>query len=186
MGKETSNGTLAVNTGKFTGRSSKDRYLVKDDYTKDRVWWRKVNKPFDADTFDVLQGEIVNYLSNKEIYIRDGYLCADPKYRTNVRTVAEYPWSSTFVYNMFLRLEGLELKSFKEDWLVLCAPGFEATPEIHGTRQGDFSIINFTKKIALIGGSAYIGEIKKGVFSALNMILPTDRTILPMHCSTNT
>ena len=185
MGKETSNGTLVVNTGEFTGRSPQDRYLVKDDYTKDRVWWGKVNKPFDADKFDVLQDEIVNYLSNKEIYIRDGYVCADPKYRTNVRTVTEYPWSSSFVYNMFLRPEGLELEDFKEDWLVLCAPGYVATPEIHGTRQGNFSILNFTKKIALIGGSAYTGEIKKGIFSALNMILPTDRNVLPMHCSAN-
>jgi len=185
MGQETSNGTLAVNTGKFTGRSPQDRYLVKDDYTKDRVWWGKVNKPFEADKFDVLQDEIVNYLSNKEVYIRDGYVCADPKYRTNVRTVAEYPWSSSFVYNMFLRPEGVELEDFKEDWLVLCAPGYEATPEIHGTRQGNFSILNFTKKIALVGGSAYTGEIKKGIFSALNMILPTDRNVLPMHCSAN-
>ncbi len=185
MGKETSNGTLVVNTGEFTGRSPQDRYLVKDDYTKDRVWWGKVNKPFDADKFDVLQDEIVNYLSNKEIYIRDGYVCADPKYRTNVRTVTEYPWSSSFVYNMFLRPDGVELEDFKEDWLVLCAPGYVATPEIHGTRQGNFSILNFTKKIALIGGSAYTGEIKKGIFSALNMILPTDRNVLPMHCSAN-
>ena len=77
MGKETSNGTLAINTGKFTGRSPQDRFLVKDDYTKDRVWWGKVNKPFDADKFDVLQSEIVNYLSGKEIYVRDGYVCAD-------------------------------------------------------------------------------------------------------------
>jgi len=185
MGKETSNGTLAVNTGKFTGRSPQDRYLVRDDYTKDRVWWGKVNKPFDADMFDVLQNEIVNYLSNKEIYVRDGYVCADPKYRTNVRTVTEYPWSSLFVYNMFLRPEGVELENFKEDWLVLCAPGFEAIPDIHGTRQGNFSIINFTKKVALVGGSAYTGEMKKGIFSALNLILPTDKNVLPMHCSAN-
>ncbi len=185
MGKETSNGTLAINTGKFTGRSPQDRFLVKDDYTKDRVWWGKVNKPFDADKFDVLQSEIVNYLSGKEIYVRDGYVCADPEYRTNVRTVTEYPWSNLFIYNMFLRPEGLELENFEEDWLVLCAPGFEATPEIHGTRQGNFSIINFTKKIALVGGSAYTGEMKKGIFSALNMILPIDRNVLPMHCSAN-
>ena len=185
MGKETSNGTLAINTGKFTGRSPQDRFLVKDDYTKDRVWWGKVNKPFDADKFDVLQSEIVNYLSGKEIYVRDGYVCADPEYRTNVRTVTEYPWSNLFIYNMFLRPEGVELENFEEDWLVLCAPGFEATPEIHGTRQGNFSIINFTKKIALVGGSAYTGEMKKGIFSALNMILPIDRNVLPMHCSAN-
>ncbi|MBE9490203.1 MAG: phosphoenolpyruvate carboxykinase (ATP) [Bacteroidetes bacterium] len=185
IGKETSNGTLAINTGKFTGRSPQDRYLVMDDYTKDRVWWGKVNKPITPEKFDILQDEIVTYLSGKEIYVRDGYVCADPKYRTNIRTVTELPWSNLFVFNMFLRPEASELENFEEDWLVLCAPGYEADPKIHGTRQGNFSIINFTKKVALVGGSAYTGEIKKGIFSALNMILPTDRNVLPMHCSAN-
>ena len=185
MGVETSNGTLAINTGKFTGRSPQDRFLVKDDYTKDRVWWGKMNKPFDPEKFDVLQDEIVNYLSGKEIYVRDGYVCSDPNYRTNVRTVTEYPWSNMFIYNMFLRPELSELENFEEDWLVFCAPGYEANPEIHGTRQGNFSIINFTKKVALVGGSAYTGEMKKGIFSALNMILPVDKNVLPMHCSAN-
>ncbi|MGB5464083.1 MAG: phosphoenolpyruvate carboxykinase (ATP), partial [Aureibaculum sp.] len=94
MGTETSNGTLAINTGKFTGRSPQDRFLVKDDYTKDRVWWGKINKPVDPDKFDLLQDEIINYLSGKEIFVRDGYVCADPKYKMNVRTVTEYPWSN--------------------------------------------------------------------------------------------
>ncbi|MFC2110158.1 phosphoenolpyruvate carboxykinase (ATP) [Bacteroidota bacterium] len=185
MGKETLNGTLAVNTGKFTGRSPQDRYLVKDDYTTDKVWWGKVNKPFAPDKFDVLQEALVAYLSGKEIFARDGFVCADPKYRMNVRTVTEYPWSNLFVDNMFLRLEEFEKENFKEEWLVLCAPGFEANPDVHGTRQGNFSIINFTKKIALIGGSAYTGEMKKGIFSALNMILPIEKNVLPMHCSAN-
>lgn len=186
MGTETDNGTLAVNTGKFTGRSPQDRFLVKDDYTKDRVWWGKINKPVNPDQFDYLQNEIEKYLSGKEIYIRDGYVCADPKYRMNVRTIAEYPWSSMFVYNMFLRPERKELENFEEEWLVLCAPGYVCPdPEQHGIRQGNFSILNFTKKVALVGGSAYTGEIKKGIFSALNMILPTDKNVLPMHCSAN-
>lgn len=186
MGKETHNGTLAVNTGKFTGRSPQDRFLVKDNYTKDRVWWGKVNKPIDPIQFDVLQNEIVKYLSGKEIFVRDGYVCADPKYRMNVRTVTEYPWSNMFVYNMFLRPEVEELENFEEEWLVLCAPGYVCpNPEAHGIRQGNFSILNFTKKVALVGGSAYTGEIKKGIFSALNMILPTDKNVLPMHCSAN-
>ena len=102
MGKETSNGTLAVNTGKFTGRSPQDRFLVKDNYTKDKVWWGKINKPIEPLQFDVLQNEILKYLSGKEIYVRDGYVCADPKYKMNVRTVTEFPWSNMFVYNMFL------------------------------------------------------------------------------------
>lgn len=186
MGKETANGTLSVNTGKFTGRSPQDRFIVKDDYTKDRVWWGRINKPVTPESFDKLYDLVADYLSGKEVYARDAAVCADPKYRTNVRTITEYPWSNMFTINMFLRLDNDELKDFEEDWLVLAAPGYECpNPEDYGIRQGNFSIINFTKKIALIGGSAYTGEIKKGVFSALNMILPTDRNVLPMHCSAN-
>ena len=186
MGKETNNGTLALNTGKFTGRSPQDRFLVKDNYTQDKVWWGKVNKPISPENFDSLQQEMVKYLSNKELYARDGYVCADPKYKMNVRTITEYPWSNMFVYNMFLRPNEEELKNFNEEWLVLCAPGYVApNPKAVGIRQGNFSILNFTKKVALIGGSAYTGEMKKGIFSALNMILPTDKNVLPMHCSAN-
>jgi len=186
MGKETANGTLAINTGKFTGRSPQDRFLVKDDYTKDRVWWGKTNKGISPENFDFLQGEIEKYLSGKEIFARDGYVCADPKYRLNVRTITEYPWSNMFIYNMFLRPSKEELENFEEEWLVLCAPGYECPePAKYGLRQGNFSILNFTKKIALVGGSAYTGEMKKGIFSALNMILPVDKNVLPMHCSAN-
>ncbi len=186
MGKETNNGTLAVNTGKFKGRSPQDRFIVKDEYTKDRVWWGKVNKPLSPENFNRLYDEVANYLSGKEVYARDAAVCADPKYKMNVRTIAEYPWSNMFTINMFLRLEDNELENFEEDWLVLCAPEYECPdPKGYGIRQGNFSILNFTKKIALVGGSGYTGEIKKGIFSALNMILPTDKNVLPMHCSAN-
>jgi len=186
MGKETANGTLAINTGKFTGRSPQDRFLVKDDYTADKVWWGKTNKAVSPENFDKLKNEITNYLSGKEIYARDGYVCADPEYRTNIRTVTELPWSNMFVYNMFLRPSQKELENFKEDWLILCAPGYVCPePKEFGIRQGNFSILNFTQKIALVGGSAYTGEMKKGIFSALNMILPMERNVLPMHCSAN-
>lgn len=186
MGKETANGTLAVNTGKFTGRSPQDRFIVKDSYTEDKVWWGKINKPVSSENFDKLHDEVVKYLSGKEIYARDGYVCADPKYRLNVRTITEYPWSNYFVNSMFLRLNDEEIEGFEEDWLVLCAPGYEAPfPEAFGIRQGNFSILNFTRKIALVGGSAYTGEIKKGIFSALNLILPIEKDVLPMHCSAN-
>ena len=183
MGRESSNGVLAVDTGKFTGRSPQDRYLVKDAYTSDKVWWGKINKPFSPEKFDLLYNEMTNYLSGKELYVRDAYVCADPEYRTNIRTITELPWSNLFAYNMFLRVEASALENFREDWLVLCAPGYEADPQVHGTRQGNFSILNFTKKIALVGGSAYTGEIKKGIFSALNLILPSENNVLPMHCS---
>ncbi|MEM1002078.1 MAG: phosphoenolpyruvate carboxykinase (ATP) [Bacteroidota bacterium] len=186
MGKETANGTLAINTGEFTGRSPQDRFLVKDNYTKDRVWWGDTNKGISPENFDHLQAEIENYLSGKEIYARDGYVCADPKYRMGVRTITQYPWSNMFIYNMFLRPAEEELETFEEEWLVLCAPGYECPePQKYGLRQGNLSILNFTKKVALVGGSAYTGEMKKGIFSALNMILPVDKNVLPMHCSAN-
>jgi phosphoenolpyruvate carboxykinase (ATP) len=186
MGRETSNGTLAINTGKFTGRSPQDRFIVKDNYTTDKVWWGKVNKPISSENFDKLQNEITQNLSGKELYISDGYVCAEHDYRTNIRTITEFPWSNLFAYNMFLRPDTDELETFNEDWLILCAPGFVVeNPSDFGIRQGNFSIINFTKKTVLVGGSAYTGEMKKGVFSALNLILPIEKNVLPMHCSSN-
>lgn len=185
QGKETANGTLAVNTGRFTGRSPKDRFIVKDAITEDRVWWGDINIPFEPKKFDALYDKIVNYLEGKEVYVRDVYACADPNYKTNIRAITEYPWSNMFVYNMFLRLSPEELKEFSPDWLVVCAPGFEADPELDGTRQKNFAILNFSRKIAIVGGTAYTGEIKKGIFSALNFELPTFRNTLPMHCSAN-
>ncbi len=185
QGVEAASGALAVNTGEFTGRSPKDRFLVMDDETKDRVWWGDINIPFDSSKFDALYDKVVDYLSGKEIYVRDSYACADDNYRLNIRVINEYPWSNLFAYNMFLRPEESELNSFNEDWIVVNAPGFKADPAVDGTRQANFSILNFTKKIALIGGSGYTGEIKKGIFSALNFILPVHKNTLPMHCSAN-
>ena len=185
QGVEAANGALAVNTGEFTGRSPKDRFLVKDEETEDKVWWGDINIPFDAEKFDALYNKVANYLSDKDVYVRDSYACADENYRLNIRVINEYPWSNLFAYNMFLRPEESELENFKEDWIVLNAPGFQADPEVDGTRQPNFSILNFSKKIALIGGSAYTGEIKKGIFSALNFILPVHHNTLPMHCSAN-
>ena len=126
------------------------------------------------------------YLSGKEVYVRDAYVCADPKYCMNVRVITEYPWSNYFIKNMFIQLTPEEREGFTEEWLVLCAPGYEAPePTKVGLRSGNFSILNFTKKIALVGGSAYTGEMKKGIFSALNLILPLEKNVLPMHCSAN-
>lgn len=185
QGRETSNGVLAVETGKFTGRSPKDRFIVKDDVTDDRVWWGEINIPFSPEKFEALYDKMTDYLSGKAIYVRDAYACADERYRQNIRAINEYPWSNLFVYNMFLRPADDELADFKEDWLILNAPGFEADPEVDGTRQGNFSILNLKQKIALIGGSAYTGEIKKGLFSALNFTMPVFHNTLPMHSSAN-
>lgn len=185
QGKESAFGAIAINTGEFTGRSPKDRFIVKDAVTEDKVWWGNINIPFDADKFDALYEKVTNYLSEKEIYVRDSYACADENYKLNIRVINEYPWSNMFAYNMFLRPTEEELKSFDPEWLVVNAPGFMANPEVDGTRQHNFAILNFSKKIALIGGTGYTGEIKKGIFSALNFVLPVYKNTLPMHCSAN-
>ena len=185
MGKESASGALAVNTGEFTGRSPKDRFIVKDDITADKVWWGNINIPFDSDKFDTLYDKVITYLNDKELYVRDSYACADPEYKLNIRLINEYPWSNMFAYNMFLRPTMEELQNFEPEWTVVNAPGFKADPKVDGTRQHNFAILNFSKKIALIGGTGYTGEIKKGIFSALNFILPVDKNTLPMHCSAN-
>ncbi|MCX2678818.1 phosphoenolpyruvate carboxykinase (ATP) [Galbibacter sp. EGI 63066] len=184
-GAEASSGTLAVNTGEFTGRSPKDRFIVKDEITKDKVWWGDINIPFDADKFDTLYKKVTDYLSGKELYVRDCYACADKQYQLNIRAINEYAWSNLFVYNMFLRPGEDALEDFKEDWTIINAPGFKANPKEDGTRQHNFAILNFKRKIVLIGGTGYTGEIKKGIFSALNFLLPVYGDTLPMHCSAN-
>ena len=185
QGKESSLGAIAIHTGEFTGRSPKDRFIVKDAITKDEVWWSEVNIPFDPLKFDVLYDKVVSYLSNKEVFVRDCFACADANYKLNIRVINEQAWSNMFVYNMFLRPTDEELEIFSPEWTIVNAPGFRANPEVDGTRQHNFAILNFTKKIALIGGTGYTGEIKKGIFSALNFILPVYKKTLPMHCSAN-
>lgn len=185
LGVEASTGALAINTGEFTGRSPMDRFIVKDDITKDRIWWGNINIPFESDDFDRLYEKITNYLSDKEVYVRDCAACADTNYRTNIRVINELPWSNLFVYNMFLRLNDDELEMFNPEWVVINAPGFMADPKIDNTRQHNFAILNFSKKMAIVGGTGYTGEIKKGIFSALNFELPVFKNTLPMHCSAN-
>lgn len=185
QGVENSSGALAINTGEFTGRSPQDRFIVKDSITEDKVWWGKVNIPFEPAAFDALYKKVTAYLSNKEVFVRDSYVCADPNYRLNVRVVTETAWSNLFCYNMFLRPEKEELNGFTPEWTLICAPDFYADPLVDGTRQSNFAILDFTKKIALIGGTGYTGEMKKGIFSALNFVLPVYKNTLPMHCSAN-
>ena len=185
QGRETSLGAITVETGEFTGRSPKDRFIVKDDITKDKVWWSDINVAFDSDKFDALYDKVVDYLSEKEVYVRDSFICSDENYKMSVRAVNEYPWSNMFVHNMFLRPTEDELDRFDPEWVVINAPGFMANPDVDGTRQHNFAILNFTRKVALIGGTGYTGEIKKGILSALNFILPVYKNTLPMHCSAN-
>ena len=178
-------GALCIDTGKFTGRSPKDRFIVRDAITDPAVDWGAVNKPFEQEKYEVLKKEILDYVRQRETYIHDGYVCADENYRLNVRVIAEYPWSALFANNMFLRLHANEVENFAPEWTVVCAPGYMADPAKHGTRQANFAIINFTDRAILIGGTGYTGEIKKGIFSVLNFLLPHDEKILSMHCSAN-
>jgi phosphoenolpyruvate carboxykinase (ATP) len=186
QGVLTSTGALAVDTGEFTGRSPKDKFMVVDEKTKDSIWWGgQFNLPFDPEKFDRLYQRITAYLTSREVYVRDLFACADPRYQMNVRVVTEYPWSNLFADNMFIRPNDEQLMNFTPEWHVVCAPGFMAIPDIDGTRQHNFAVINFTKKMAIIGGTGYTGEIKKGIFTVLNYVLPYEKNVLSMHCSAN-
>lgn len=185
QGKLTNTGALAIDTGEFTGRAPKDRFIVKDAITENSVYWGATNKAFSPDSFESLYKKVKNYLSDKELFVKDVRAGSDNKYGVNVRVICQYPWQSLFVNNMFLRLDNYHTKEFEADWKVISAPGFKADAKEDGTRQHNFAIINFTEKIILIGGTAYTGEIKKGIFSVLNFELPTKYDVLPMHCSVN-
>jgi len=186
QGQLTSTGALAVDTGEFTGRSPKDKFIVADATTKDTIWWGgQFNLPFDPEKFDRLHARMCAYVNGKDLYVRDLFACADERYRISVRVVTEYPWSNMFADNMFIRPSAEELKVFTPEWNIICVPGFMADPEIDGTRQHNFAVLNFTKKIGLIGGTGYTGEIKKGIFTVLNYVLPQDKGVLSMHCSAN-
>jgi phosphoenolpyruvate carboxykinase (ATP) len=179
------NGALAIDTGEFTGRSPKDKFLVCDDITKDIIWWGDINIKFEPAKFDALYNRVCNFLEGKEIYVRDSYACADPAYRLNIRVVTETPWSNLFANNLFLRPTTEEIANFNPEWTILCVPNFKADPKIDGTRQHNFAVLNLTRKIILIGGTGYTGEIKKGIFTLLNYILPQEKGVLSMHCSAN-
>lgn len=178
-------GALAVNTGEFTGRSPKDKFIVKDAITADTVNWNDFNIPFSSENFDRLYKKITAYFTGKEVWVRDCFACADNDFRIGIKVISELPWSSLFAYNMFLRPTEDELEYMHTDWTVIQAPGFLADPATDGTRQHNFAVVNFTKKIIIIGGTAYTGEIKKGIFTILNFVLPHNKHVLSMHCSAN-
>ena len=184
-GTLTDTGAFMADTGQFTGRSPKDRFVVKDANTENSVWWGDINIPFDTDKFDLLHQKMVTYLADKELYVREAYAGANPDYQLKLRIVNEQAWHNLFCNNMFLRpTEGADT-SWTPDFSIICAPGFEADPAVDGTRQANFAILNFTKKMILIGGTGYAGEMKKGIFGVLNYLLPHEHHTLPMHCSAN-
>lgn len=178
-------GALVISTGGFTGRSPDDKFIVKDELTANTVDWNHFNHAIEAKYFNQLHAKMIAWLAGKEIWIRDCYACAHPAFRLNIRVINENPWSNLFAYNMFLRPDEASLENFTPDWHIIHAPDFKADPLVDGTLQPNFTIVSFTQKTILIDGSAYTGEIKKGIFSVLNYILPNDKGVLSMHCAAN-
>lgn len=178
-------GALIIRTGEFTGRSPKDKFTVKDALTENVINWNEFNIPIATEYFDLVYRKMMKSLEGKELWVRDCFASADPCYRLNVRVINENPWSNLFAYNMFLRPSEEELENFKPDWHIIQCPSFKADPRVDGTRQHNFTMVSFSKKTILIGGSGYTGEIKKGIFSILNYLMPHDKNVLSMHCSAN-
>jgi phosphoenolpyruvate carboxykinase (ATP) len=185
-GSLTDTGALAINTGEFTGRSPQDKFTVKDETTENTVHWNNFNLPIEEKYFFIIREKIMAYLNEQpEIWVRDCYACADPRYRLNIRVVTEKPWTNLFAYNMFLRPEEEELEDFNAEWHVLSAPGLRLDPVECGTRQHNAAVVSFRHKTILIAGTGYTGETKKGIFTILNYILPQEKNVLSMHCSAN-
>ena len=179
-------GALCIKTGEFTGRSPQDKFIVKDVITENTIHWNNFNIAIDEKYYQQLKKKVLAYLgTQEEIWVRDAYACASGEYRLNIRVINENPWSNLFAYNMFLRPTDDELENFAPDWHIIQAPGFKADPTVDGTRQHNFAVVSFTEKTIVIGGTGYTGEMKKGIFTILNYILPHDKDVLSMHCSAN-
>jgi phosphoenolpyruvate carboxykinase (ATP) len=186
LGVLSDKGAIAIDTGEFTGRSPKDKFIVKDNITENTVNWSDSNnQPFDGAKFNALEEKLKAHLVGKEVYVKDAFACADPTYKLNIRLITELPWAAMFAGNMFLATSKEEIKSHKTEWTIIHCPSFHANPKTDGTRQHNFAVLNFTKKMIIIGGTAYTGEIKKGIFTVLNFVLPVNRNVFPMHCSAN-
>src|SRR6266446_4620473 len=177
-------GSFVVNTGRHTGRSPKDKYIVNEAGTKDTVWWGDINQPIMPERFASLQQRMLAYLQGRELFVQDLYAGADPEYRLPVRVISDGAWHSLFSRNMFIRPPEAELANFQPAFTILHAPEFRAIPELDGIRSETFILVNFATGFVLIGGTRYAGEIKKSVFGYLNFMLPA-RDVLPMHCSAN-
>jgi len=179
-----STGSLSVNTGKYTGRSPDDRFLVYDDTTHDTVDWGKINHQFPSGKFEKLFEKMKDFVDNKELFVFDGFVGADPGTRLPIRVINDHVWQSMFSSNLFIRPTTEELEKHEPEFTILCINDFLADPEIDGTRTDVFILIDLTRKIVLIGGTEYAGEMKKSMFGIMNFLLP-DRNIFPMHCSAN-
>lgn len=172
-------GALVAYTGRHTGRSPQDKFIVKEPSSADTVWWGPVNSPITPEQFDRLYERLCDYLKTKRVFVQDLEVCAAPRYRTPIRVITEYAWHSLFAHNLFIRS-----RRHTPEITVICAPSFHALPQRDGTRSETFIVLHLAKKIILIGGTPYAGEIKKSVFTLLNYLLP-QQGVLPMHCSAN-
>ncbi len=178
-------GPIVTRTGQYTGRSPQDRFIVREPETESDVWWGPQNREFDEATFARLRGHLAAYLQGKDLFVQDCYAGADPRYRLRLRVITETAWHSLFARNMFVReLDQHKLVDFKPDLTVICAPGFHAIPEVDRTNSEAFVVLHFAKRLIIIGGTSYAGEIKKSVFSTLNFLYP-EQGVLGMHCSAN-
>jgi phosphoenolpyruvate carboxykinase (ATP) len=182
-GQLTANGAFTAITAPLTGRSPKDKFVIEEPGAVDRIWWEK-NPRLDPAAFDRLHEDVRTYLDARELYVQDLFGGADPAYRLPVRFITPNAWHALFVRNMFIRAVPAELAHFRPGFTVLHAPDFQADPERHGTRSGTFIVLNFAKKLVLIGGTRYAGEMKKSIFTVLNYMLPA-QGVMTMHCSAN-
>lgn len=177
-------GAFVVSTGRYTGRSPNDKFVVREPSSEDKVWWSDVNRPIEQEKFDALLRRVIDHLDRKELFVRDCYVGADERYRIPVRVINESAWHNLFAANMFLSVPPDQVDEFKPEFTVIQAPSFKAVPERDGTNSEAFIIIDFGKGIILIGGTIYAGEIKKSVFTIMNYLMPL-KGVLPMHCSAN-
>jgi phosphoenolpyruvate carboxykinase (ATP) len=177
-------GPLVVKTGKHTGRSPQDKFFVREPSSEASIDWGKTNKPFDAGAFGALLERVAAYTRDKDMYVLDAFAGADPHYRLPIRVVTELAWHNLFCRHLFLPVRGAEAVNFSRGFAVVDVPGFLAVPERDGTRSETFIIIDFARRLVLIGGTTYGGEMKKSVFTIMNYLLPL-RGVMPMHCSAN-
>jgi phosphoenolpyruvate carboxykinase (ATP) len=183
-GRLTEGGALAVDTGVHTGRSPKDKFVVRERASEGRIWWGDVNGEISEDHFEGLREKVSAHLGAGDVYVVDAFAGADPKQRVAVRIVTSHPYHALFARTMFIDPAEEELERFQPQALVLHAPGLEADPEADGTRTGTFVVLHPSRQEVLIGGTFYAGEIKKSIFTLMNDLLPLDG-VFPMHCSAN-
>ena len=178
------NGQIVVETGKHTGRSPKDKFFVKEPGSETHIDWGDMNRPIEPAKFDALLGRVTAWLDNAELFTQDVFVGADPRYRLPVRVITTHAWQSLFARDLFINDAAVEMDDFRPEFTVLDASLFDAEPARDGTRTETFILVNFARKMVLIGGTRYAGEIKKSVFTLMNYLMPL-REVLPMHCSAN-